>query len=124
MSMKLAVLAVVSASLGSIACGSSNSPGLSTGCSGTISSIQVAVVNDSCEPQNVCQGTVTATQGSTSVTLKPNGSTGNCTFGGDVSAAGTYTIVVNAPPYPTTTGTVTVQALGCSYTTSVDVMTP
>jgi hypothetical protein len=111
---KSVLLFLPAAGLGLLAaCSSSNSTGLQTGCSGTTTSLDVVVTNSTNECEYICNATVTATLGSTSVTLKPSGGTGTCSYEGDVPTGGTYSIVVNAPGYPQMTSTDTIQT-GCS----------
>jgi hypothetical protein len=100
---------------------SSSSSALSTGCSGTATTLDITVVDDTGEPVDVCNATVTASGSGGTVTLKLVGGQSNCSYIGNVSAGGKYSLTVNAPDYPTTMSSIDVQA-GCSVMTAIDVM--
>jgi hypothetical protein len=117
------VLVGLCAALSSAACSASSPSAESTGCTGeATTSIDVTVVDDSNEPTDLCNATVTATGAAGSaVTLSLVGGAGNCSYIGDVKGSGKYSLTVTVPDYPTTLSSVDVES-GCSISTSVDVM--
>jgi hypothetical protein len=116
-----AFLVLAAFALTSLTACSSSSGELSTGCTGgSSSSIDIAVVDDTNESMNICDATVTAMNGGSTVTLAKTGGTSDCTYVGAVSSGGSYTLVATAPNYQMMTLILPVQA-GCSYSSQIDV---
>jgi hypothetical protein len=105
--------------LGAACSSTSNSVGGQ--CSGTTSTFDVSVIDDSNEAVHVCDATVTISGPDGTVTLKPQGAASNCTYVGNVSTSGMYTLTAVAPGYGTMMIPETVTA-GCPYSLPIDVM--
>jgi len=96
----------------------SSSSGLSQ-CTGTTTSIEITVADDSNETSNICDATVTLTGGGVSQTLTLR-SGAECSYVGSVTKPGPYMITTDAPSYPAATNTIDVQ-VGCSVSLTVEV---
>jgi hypothetical protein len=111
------------------ACSGTNSMAPMCDDSGTTTTLTVSVVNDSCEPMNICDATVTAT-GPTTVTLSPTGGTskGSCAYSGTfnagdyaITAAASATCKTSSDCFAATTVHQSIQA-GCPSTAAIDVV--
>jgi hypothetical protein len=100
--------------LAAAACGSSgDTPPM---CMGTTTTLTVTVVNDACEPVDVCNATVTAT-GPSKPTFTASGGQGSCDYTANVTA-GSYVVTATAPNLQGTSNIV-IQT-GCSTFTTID----